>query len=93
MRADILRIHALRRGLELSEQEIAALSRACPGFSGAEIEQAVVSAVYAAHADGGRIGAGHVLKEMQATRPLSVVMAEQIAQLREWAAERTVPAD
>jgi hypothetical protein len=31
--------------------------------------------------------------ELAATRPLSVVMAEKIAELRDWAAERTVPAD
>jgi len=31
--------------------------------------------------------------ELEATKPLSVVMGEKIAELREWAAERTVPAD
>ena len=29
---------------------------------------------------------------LQRTRPLSVTMAERIARLRAWAAERTVPA-
>ena len=93
VRADILRIHAERRGLRLREPEIAQLAVACAGFSGAEIEQAVVSAVYAAHAEGETIGAAHVLKELHATRPLSVVMAERMEELREWARERTVPAD
>jgi hypothetical protein len=93
VRADILRIHAERRGLSLREPEIAQLAAACAGFSGAEIEQAVVSAVYAAHADGETIGAAHVLRELHATRPLAVVMAEKMEELREWARERTVPAD
>src|SRR5690606_40416716 len=59
------------------------------GFSGAEIEQAVVSAVYAAHAAGEPLAARHVLTEIHATRPLAVIMAERIAALRDWAAERT----
>ncbi|MGH8175281.1 MAG: AAA family ATPase [Steroidobacter sp.] len=93
VRAEILRIHAGKRALPLPEAEIAQLAAACEGFSGAEIEQAVVSAVYAAHAGGEAIGAAHVLTEIRATRPLSVVMAERIDELRRWARERTVPAD
>ena len=34
-----------------------------------------------------------ITAELEATRPLSVVMGEKITELREWAAERTVPAD
>jgi len=34
-----------------------------------------------------------IAAELEATKPLSVVMGEKIAELREWAAERTVPAD
>ncbi|PZN28977.1 MAG: hypothetical protein DIU71_15220 [Proteobacteria bacterium] len=93
VRADILRIHAERRDLELAPEDLARLAAACEGFSGAEIEQAVVSAVYAAHAAGEPLAARHVLTEIHATRPLAVIMAERIAALRDWAAERTVPAD
>ena len=70
-----------------------AIAAACEGFSGAELEQAVVSAMYAAHAEGRPLAADHVLAEVHATRPLSVVRAEQVAALRVWAADRTVPAD
>ena len=66
------------------------LAQACEGFSGAEIEQAIVSAVYSAHAKNETVNAAHVLQEIKATRPLSIVMAERIAELRAWAAERTV---
>ena len=31
--------------------------------------------------------------ELQSTRPLSVTMAERVAKLRAWAADRCVPAD
>jgi hypothetical protein len=93
VRQTILAIHAEKRGLTLTEAEIVALAHACEGFSGAEIEQAIVSAVYSAHAKNEPITAAHVLQAINATRPLSMVMAEKIAELREWAAERTVSAD
>ncbi|NLF03545.1 MAG: AAA family ATPase [Actinomycetales bacterium] len=93
VRAQILGIHTARRGLTLDAGTLDALAVRCDGFSGAEIEQAVVSATYAAHARGEELGAAHVAAELAATRPLSVVMAEPIAQLRAWAASRTVPAN
>jgi hypothetical protein len=77
----------------LQDAQIGQLAHACEGFSGAEIEQAIVSAVYSAHATGEPVTATHVLHEIKTTRPLSVVMGEKIAALREWAAERTVSAD
>jgi SpoVK/Ycf46/Vps4 family AAA+-type ATPase len=92
-RADILRLHAGRRKILLHEPEIQTLSAQCEGFSGAEIEQAVVSALYSAHAADEQVTAAHVRREIAATRPLSVVMAERIEELRAWAAERTVAAD
>ncbi|MFL6574980.1 MAG: AAA family ATPase [Povalibacter sp.] len=93
VRADIVRIHARKRSVPVSEEQIASLANASEGFSGAEIEQAVVSALYAAHATGVPVCAAHVLNEIRGTRPLSTVMAEQIGELRAWAAERTVAAD
>jgi SpoVK/Ycf46/Vps4 family AAA+-type ATPase len=93
VRADILQIHARKRGLTLADAQVAQLVEASEGFSGAEIEQAIVSALYAAHASGATVGATHVMNEIRATRPLSVVMAERIGELRAWAAERTVAAD
>jgi SpoVK/Ycf46/Vps4 family AAA+-type ATPase len=93
VRATILTIHSHKRGVALSEAHIEQLAQACEGFSGAEIEQAIVSAVYTAHATNETVNARHVLAEIKATRPLSIVMAEQIGELRAWAAERTVSAD
>lgn len=91
-RAHILTVHAGLRGVVLDRQDAAELAAHSEGFSGAELEQAVVSAVYAAHAEGVAIDSGHVLAELRGTRPLSVVMGERIAELRAWAAGRTVPA-
>src|SRR5690606_10654278 len=50
VRQDIVNIHARKRELALSETDVARLAAACEGFSGAEIEQAIVSAIFAAHA-------------------------------------------
>jgi SpoVK/Ycf46/Vps4 family AAA+-type ATPase len=92
-RVEILGIHAKKRGITLSDTDLQALAARSEGFSGAEIEQAIVSALYSAHANKQPASAAFITTELKATRPLSVVMAERIAELRHWAAERTVPAD
>jgi SpoVK/Ycf46/Vps4 family AAA+-type ATPase len=92
-RLEIFSIHCKRRGIALADAEIQELARRSEGFSGAEIEQAVVSALYTAHSGHQGVSAKMIADELAATRPLSVVMAEKIAELREWAAGRTVQAD
>ncbi|HRC39413.1 MAG TPA: AAA family ATPase, partial [Rubrivivax sp.] len=91
-RADIFRIHLARRRLDAARFDLAALAEAAEGFSGAEIEQAVVSALYEALGENQPLTAQHVIDELGRTRPLSVVMAEQVEDLRAWAADRTVMA-
>jgi SpoVK/Ycf46/Vps4 family AAA+-type ATPase len=93
IRASILAIHLTNRGLSLGHFDIEALAKTTTGFSGAEIEQAVVSALYSAHASGQTIGTKHVAAEIKQTKPLSIVMHERIAALRHWADGRTVPCD
>ncbi len=93
VRATILQIHLRSRGLDPAGFDLARLVVASEGFSGAEIEQGVVAALYAAHATEAPPATGHVLAEFERTRPLSVVMAEKIHALRAWAADRTVAAD
>ena len=66
---------------------------AADGFSGAELEQLVVSALYAAYAEGTELADEHLLAEVKTTRPLSVLMGERVRQLRAWADGRCVPAD
>ncbi len=92
-RANILHIHLSNRGHDPKTFNLPALMRASEGFSGAEIEQGVVSAMYAVSAEGESLGTEQLLAEFERTRPLSVVMREKIEGLRQWAAERTVPAD
>ena len=92
-RADIFRLHLEKREVDWEGFSLDTLATAADGFSGAEIEQAVVSALYSAHADGVPVDEARVVTEVGATRPLSVLMAEQVNALREWARSRTVPAD
>ncbi len=69
------------------------LSDASAGFSGAEIEQAVVSALYRARSAGQETTTDLVIDEISNTSPLSKVMAEHISSLRQWAQGRTVRAN
>lgn len=93
VREHLFALHLKRRGLDPESFDLAALAAASDGFSGAEIEQAIVAALYAAHAASSPLNDFTLRAELKATRPLSVLMAEQVADLREWARERTVPAD
>lgn len=92
-RVELLRLHLGKRGLDPDGFALPALAAASDGFSGAEIEQAVVAGLYAAHAEQRRLDTELLMGEIRGTRPLSVLMAEQVQALREWARERTVPAD
>jgi hypothetical protein len=92
-RAAILAIHARKRSVTLTPQEVLALAKRSAGFSGAELEQAIVAALYSAHARGVPVNAASIAQELQSTKPLSVVMAEKIEALRAWAHDRTVPAE
>jgi SpoVK/Ycf46/Vps4 family AAA+-type ATPase len=92
-RRDIFSIHLQRRGHEPAAFDLAALAGAAERFSGAEIEQAIVAAAYAAHAEGQSLATRHVVAELGGTRPLAVVRAEKVGQLRAWAQGRTVPTD
>ena len=92
-RADIFRIHLKKRKLDPAKFDLSQLAVAADGFSGAEIEQAIVASIYEALATKQPLSNQQVLGEIGRTRPLSVVMAEKVAGLRQWAAGRTVRAD
>jgi SpoVK/Ycf46/Vps4 family AAA+-type ATPase len=92
VRTEIFRIHLAKRGLDPLLFDLGRLAEASEGFTGAGIEQAVVSALYAADAEERAPDTEVLLAELASTQPLSVVMDAQIARLRAWARERTVPA-
>jgi ATP-dependent 26S proteasome regulatory subunit len=92
-RAEIFRLHLARRELREEDYDPRELAAATEGHSGAEIEQVVVAALYAAAAGKAPPTQAQLLEEARSARPLSVLMAERVTALREWARERTVPAD
>ncbi len=93
VREDIFAIHLRKRQRNPSGFDLAALAAAAEEFSGAEIEQAVVAALYLAREQRVELDTQHLLAELARTRPLARVMVEKVSALRAWAAERTVPAN
>jgi SpoVK/Ycf46/Vps4 family AAA+-type ATPase len=93
VREEIFRIHLRRRKLDPAAFDLASLVARTEGFSGAEIEQVIVAALYEAHAASRGMDTAMVEAEIGRTRPLSVTMAERIEALREWARDRTARAD
>jgi hypothetical protein len=91
-RKEIAALHLHKRKRDPARFDLDAVARAAEGFSGAEIEQAVVSALYTAFSHGGDLSTKLLLDELAATRPLSVTRREEIDALRAWARDRTVPA-
>jgi SpoVK/Ycf46/Vps4 family AAA+-type ATPase len=92
-REDVLRIHLESRGHEPNGFDLPALAAETDGFSGSELEQVVVSALYTAFSSGGSLDTTALRSEVDATRPLSVTMSEKIDGMRAWAAGRTVGAN
>jgi SpoVK/Ycf46/Vps4 family AAA+-type ATPase len=92
-RRAILEIHLNKRGKNPAHYDIPALVEATEQFSGAELEQIVVSALYTVFAEGKELTTAALLAEVGATRPLAQTMSEKISWLREWARERTVSAN
>lgn len=93
VRAEILGIHLRRRRRDPSAFKLADLAIAAEGFSGSELEQVVVSGLFNAFSRGSELQDAHLLEEIRKTRPLSVLNAEKVASLRQWAMHRCVPAD
>jgi hypothetical protein len=93
VRCELFAIHLGKRGHAPKDFDVESLARDADGRSGAEIEQAIIAACYDAHAAGVALAPVHVRASLRASTPLSVTMAERIAQLREWARTRCLDAD
>ncbi len=91
-RRDILALHLDKRDITLSEHELQRITRLADGFSGAEIEAAVVGGLYRAYAAGQPADGTDIGAEIEATVPLSISRAEDVLSLRAWAADRAVAA-
>jgi AAA+ superfamily predicted ATPase len=91
-RREILTAHLSKRHRDPAEFDLALLAAASKGFSGAELEAAVVGALYRAYAADAELTTGAILTELESTVPLSRSRAEDIQRLRAWAGERAIAA-
>ena len=91
-RQDIFRIHLMKRRRAIDRFDLVQLANVCEGFSGAEIEQALVAAMYEAFAQDREFTQLDIIAACRATVPLSKTMNEQVTALRDWARQRARPA-
>ena len=91
-RRGIFEIHLKKRKLDPGKFDIDALVSAAEGYSGAEIEAAIQSALYAGFAAKTPVTTQAIIAEIRFTVPLSRSRSEDVMRLRAWARERAVPA-
>jgi ATP-dependent 26S proteasome regulatory subunit len=92
-RRAIFQIHLSKRHRDPGAFDLPALVAASKGYSGAEIEQGIISALHEAFAAGQMLADSHIVRALQASPPLSVTMRERVDWLRAWAANRCLFAD
>ncbi len=87
-RTEIFRIHLAKRRRDAEQFNLEALVDASKDFSGAEVEEAIVSGLYDAFYGQQELTTEHVLEALHQTVPLAKTMDEQINRLRSWAEGR-----
>ncbi len=88
-RKEIFAIHLLKRRRDPKNFDIERLSKITEGFSGAEIEEAIISALFDVFEKGTDLTTEAIERAVKETVPLSKTMAEEIEALRRWAETRT----
>lgn len=93
VRKQIFAIHLRKRNRDPAAFDLDRLAKVSEGFSGSEIEQAVIAALHAAYADKTEIDTEQIVAVLKGSPPLSATMAEKVVVLRQWSKGRCVPAD
>ena len=99
-RKDIFRLHLKKRltnaevceEVSITEELLSNLADITEGFVGAEIEQAVIAALFEAFSEDRALRVIDLERVIKNTVPLSVTQREQIIKIREWANVRAVAA-
>ncbi len=91
-RRDIFRIHLQKRKRKPETFDLETLVAGSAGFSGAEIEEAIVSSLFDSFASREELTTAHLLGALRETVPLSKTMDEQIGRVRRWSEGRARPA-
>jgi len=89
-RLDICRIHLEKRGLDPKPLGVEKLKQFTKGWTGAELEQLVVSALTTSKLDGRELTADDLLNQTAKIVPLSKTMREQVEHIRNWALDRAI---
>jgi SpoVK/Ycf46/Vps4 family AAA+-type ATPase len=93
-RRTTLGIHLSKRKRDPKTFDLPALVAATEGYGGAEIEAGIESALRDAFGDGPRpLGTKDLVEAYRRSPPISVIMADRIAELRDWGSSRCVPAE
>ncbi len=87
----IFEIHFGLKKRDSKKYDVARLAKEADQFSGAEIEQAILSAMYKAFAENREFTTEDVLQSVKETVPLAVTAEEKITHLRQWAHQRARP--
>jgi ATP-dependent 26S proteasome regulatory subunit len=93
VRSTLFALHLKKRNRDASAFDLPKLAATSEGFSGAEIEQAIVAGLYTAFSQKQQLSTEILIAEIRGTQPLSVTRAEDIQSIRNWAKTRAVPAD
>jgi SpoVK/Ycf46/Vps4 family AAA+-type ATPase len=91
-RIEIFKVHLARRGVDVSGFEMEPLKKMTKGWTGAEIEQCVVSALTTVHLEGRPLKITDLYSATSKIVPLSKTMKEQVEVIRNWAFDRAVRA-
>jgi len=91
-RNKIFSIQLAKRKRNPADFDLDRVSAVAEGYSGAEIDAAVQTALYAAYSEKKALNTQSLLDALAHTVPLSTTRAEEIAAQREWARTRAVPA-
>jgi len=91
-RKAVFSIHLVKRGRDPRKFDLDILARHSDGFSGAEIEQAIVSGLFDAFGEGADLDTDNLMVSLAETVPLSKTMSEDLNRLRTWAQGRARPA-
>jgi ATP-dependent 26S proteasome regulatory subunit len=90
-RKAIFKVHLTKRKFDVSLFDLDAMAKASDGFSGAEIEEAIISAMFDVFYEKKQLSTEQVLVSLNKTVPLSKTMSEDVDALRQWAKGRARP--
>jgi ATP-dependent 26S proteasome regulatory subunit len=91
-RKEIFKVHLAKRNMAPSQFDLDALARTSVGYSGAEIEEAIISAMFDIFYEKQVLSTERLLQSLRQTVPLSKTMSEDVENLRKWATGRARPA-